>query len=311
MKKAVEESGGPPLIHSSDEELALYLRNHVYTLAGTIGERNTERYDKLIEAQEFLIRALQNRGYRPRLQTYTVDDKDCSNIEVEQIGTEFPEKIIVVGAHYDSIRGGPGANDNASGVAGVLALASLLKGQSLKKTIRFLCFVNEEPPYTRTSEMGSLIYAEACKARKEHIEVMFSLETIGYFPLKAKQREVEPWLYQLISPSDKGFIAFISNLSSRSLLEEMKNLFRQRTDFPVKSLALPGMLPGVKASDHWSFWKQGYEAVMVTDTAWARYPFYHTREDTPEKLDYCKMAKLLRGLEGILVGLGNSSISAL
>jgi Zn-dependent M28 family amino/carboxypeptidase len=295
------------LSHASDQGLASHLKNDVYMLAGIIRERNTKYYSKLIEAQEFLVKTLQNSGYSPQLQTYTVAGKDCSNIEAEQGGTQSPEKIIIVGAHYDSVRGSPGANDNASGVAGVLALARLLKNQSLKKTVRFLCFVNEEPPYTRTLEMGSLVYAQACKKRKEHIEAMFTLEMIGCFPSKTKQQEIEPWFYQILSPSNKDFIAFISNFSSRSLLKNMTGLFQQQTDFPVKSLALPGMLPGVKSSDHWSFWKQGYEAVMVTDTAWVRYPFYHTREDTPEKLDYYKIAKLLKGLEKILIGLSNKA----
>jgi Zn-dependent M28 family amino/carboxypeptidase len=293
------------LLNDSDQELTSFLRGTVRTLAENIGERNVQHYEKLIEAQEFLAEALHHSGYQPRLQTYTVDGKACSNIEVEQLGTHAPEKIIVVGAHYDSMRGSPGANDNASGVAGVLALAKYLKAHALSKTIRFLFFVNEEPPFTRTSNMGSLVYAEACKSRNDQIEVMLSLETIGYFPSKAEQQRVEPWLYRFMSYSKKKFIAFVSNRSSRALLKEMQEFFHQKSDFPVKHVALPGFLPGVKSSDHWSFWKQGYKAVMVTDTAWARYPFYHTREDTPEKLNYEEMAMLHNGVKGMVVGLGN------
>jgi hypothetical protein len=131
---------------------------------------------------------------------------------------------------------------------------------------------------------------------------MFALETIGYFPSELKQQEVEPWLYQKISPSDKEFIAFVSNLSSRDLLDDMEQLFTQSTNFPLKSFVLPGVLPGVKASDHWSFWKQGYQAVMVTDRAWARYLFCHTTEDTAEKLDYIKMAELIKEFSRRLSG---------
>lgn len=257
----------------------------------------------MVQAREFLVRTLRDSGFRPRLQTYRVDGRVCSNIEVEQTGAEVPEKIIVVGAHYDSVRGSPGANDNASGVAGVLALASFMKAFCLKKTLRFLLFVNEEPPYTRTSNMGSLVYARDCYRRNDQIEAMISLEEIGYFPSNDKQTTVEPWLYRFMSPSNKQFISFIGNRSSRALVKTMTRVFQQETNFPVKYLALPGFFPGIRSSDHWAFWKQGYQAMMVTDTAWARYPFYHTGEDTPEKLNYGKMAQLLKGLRNVLVGL--------
>lgn len=297
----MEEQNG--FLNANAHKLTGYLKEMIYALAGDIGERNTRRYDQLVHAREFLIRALRDSGFRPRLQTYNVDGRDCSNIEVEQTGAEIPDNISVVGAHYDSVGGSPGANDNASGVAGVLALASFMKTFYLKKTIRFLLFVNEEPPYTRTSNMGSLVYARDCFRLNEQIEAMISLEEIGYFPSDGKQATVEPWLYRLVSPSNKQFISFVGNRSSRALVKTMARVFQQETEFPVKHLALPGFFPGIRSSDHWAFWKQGYPAVMVTDTAWARYPFYHTGEDTPEKLDYGKMAQLLKGLGNMLVRL--------
>lgn len=288
-----------------DQQLAEQLRATVYTLASTIGERNTKHYDKLIEARDFLTHSLQQLKCEVSLHSYEVDGMNCPNIVAERKGADRPEGIVVLGAHYDSIRGGVGANDNASGVAGILALAKLLSEEVTRKTLRFVCFVNEEQPYTRSKYMGSLVYAQACKEKGENIEAMLCLETIGYFPEQSKQHELEPWLYRVVSPSDKAFVALISNESSRGLLSEMETLFQAASDFPLKTIALPGALPGAKSSDHWSFWKQGYPAVMVTDTAWARYPFYHTKEDTPEKLDYLKMARHLRGLAGIARGLGS------
>jgi hypothetical protein len=225
------------LMHN-DQELTFYLKNIVSTLANRIGERNIQHYDKLIEAQEFLTMTFQSAGYSPRLQTYVVDNKYCSNIEVEQAGRLFPEKIIVIGAHYDSVGGCPGANDNASGVAEVLALAEFFKVHPLKRTVRFLLFVNEEPPFTRTTEMGSVQYAKACKERHEQIEAMLSIETVGYFPSEAKQERIEPWFYKKLSYSEKDFIAFVSNLSSRRLLKNIRRFFQQRLDIPSKYLAL-------------------------------------------------------------------------
>lgn len=161
----------------------------------------------------------------------------------------------------------------------------------------------EEPPFTRTAHMGSYIYAKNCKERGDVIEVMLSLETIGYFPTTVKQKQIEPWLFQLISPSNKDFIELISNRSSSQVLQVTRDLFENATDFPVKSIALSGVFPGVKSSDHWAFWQHGFNALMVADTAWARYPFYHTKEDSPEKLDYSKMSRLVQGLKHTAVGL--------
>jgi Zn-dependent M28 family amino/carboxypeptidase len=221
------------------------------------------------------------------------------NIEVEITGTQSPQEFIIVGAHYDSVSGSPGANDNASGVAALLELARKLKWQRPEKTIRFVAFVNEEPPYFQTEEMGSRVYARRSRERAENISAMISLETIGYFS-EAKNSQVYPFPFSLFYPSVGNFIGFVGNTSSRTLTRRAVKVFREGAAFPSQGVAAPGWLTGIGWSDQWSFWKESYPGVMITDTAVFRYPHYHRRSDTPDKVDHDRMTRVVSGVDRVV-----------
>ncbi|WP_447979420.1 M28 family peptidase [Candidatus Nitrospira bockiana] len=285
-----------------DYRLAETLEADVRALAGEIGERNTVRFHNLDRAAAFITGSLESIGLAVRPQTYEVDGHCCQNIQAELPGAGDAEDIIVIGAHYDSIRGGPGADDNASGVAALLGLARAFAGTRLSRTVRFVAFVNEERPYLRTRAMGSVVYASQCRQRREQVIGMLSLETLGYYPGYDRPQS-DPLPARLLRPVQGSFVALVSNLASRRLLHVAAHTFRRASEFPVRAFVLPGFLPGVKSSDHWSFWQQGYPAIMVTDTAPLRYPFYHTAHDTPDKLSYRALAQVVIGLRHVITRL--------
>jgi hypothetical protein len=296
----------------SPDEIALReeLRANVQKLAGEIGERNMWHYAQLNAAADFIEDSFSRAGLNPRRDSYEMHGQPCHNIEAEIPGNR-PE-IIVIGAHYDSVFGSPGANDNGSGAAAVLALAQRFAARekerspprrSPNKTLRFVAFVNEEPPYFLSGEMGSLIYARRCKERGDKISAMISLETIGYFSdAPHSQTYPSPGL-GLFYPKVGNFIGFVSNVKSRALLRRVITLFRKHAKIPSEGASLPAFIPGVSWSDQWSFWQQGYPAIMVTDTAPFRYPYYHSSNDTPDKLDYDRFTLVVSGMEKVIENL--------
>jgi hypothetical protein len=267
----------------------------VQKLAGEIGERNMQRYAQLNAAADFIEDSFSRAGLRTRRDTYELDGRACHNIEAEIPGVR-PE-IIVIGAHYDSVFGAPGANDNGSGVAAMLALARRLAGKTTGQTLRFVAFANEEPPYFQTEKMGSLVYARRCKAHGDRISAMISLETIGYFSDVPRSQTYPSFAIRPFYPSTGNFIGFVGNIRSRALLHRSIRLFRQQAKLPSEGGALPSFIPGVGWSDQWAFWQCGYPAFMITDTAPFRYPHYHEATDTPDKLDYDRFALVVSGLE--------------
>jgi hypothetical protein len=282
------------------------LRRDVKTLAGSIGERNLSRYPNLVAAADFLEASFAAGGYNVRRQGYEVAGKICDNIEVEIPGADRPNEIVLIGGHYDSIEGSPGANDNATGAAAVLALARAFAGKKTSRTLRFVAFVNEEPPYYRSPEMGSVVYARRARERGEKIVAMLSLETIGYYSeAEGSQQYLFP--LNLFYPSTANFIAFVGNISSRGLVREVVASFRRTAAFPSEGAALPDFIIGVGWSDQWSFWQEGYPAVMVTDTALFRYPYYHSDEDTPDKVRYDHLARVVAGLEEVVANLAGTA----
>ena len=292
---------GPlPAADATLEKLADELRRDVQALAVDIGERNVgRRPQQLAQAAEYLEGELQKAGYTVRRQEYDVSDVRCANLDVELLGTTRAKEIVVVGAHYDTALGTPGANDNTSGVAATLALARRFAGRPGERTLRFVAFVNEEPPYFQTRQMGSWVYARRCHEQGERIVAMLSLETIGYYS-DAPGSQKYPLPLGGIYPTEGNFIGFIGNVASGDLVRQAVGLFRQHEPFPSEGAALPDMVPGVGFSDHWSFWQEGYPGVMVTDTAMFRYPHYHAAEDTPDKIDFDRTARVVRGLEQVV-----------
>jgi len=293
---------GPlPARTSRQSDLAGQLERDILMLAQTIGERNVARYLELKRAADYIEKELSAAGTVGR-HTHTASGKPCDNLEVEIRGTTSPGEIVVVGGHYDSVFGCAGANDNASGTAGVLALARSLARSAPGKTLRFVAFVNEEPPHFRTPEMGSRAYAARCRERNEDVVAMLSLETIGFFS-DAEGSQHYPAPLGMFYPSIGNFIAFVGNLASGSLVRRCVRIFRERAAFPSEGAAVPGFLPGVGWSDHESFWEAGYPGVMVTDTAPFRYPHYHQGGDTPDKIDYDRCARVVDGVEQVVRGL--------
>ena len=297
---------GPlPLLTDEQQRLEQELHSHVQMLAGQIGERNVFHHDRLVMAADYIRATLAGTGYETRLQPYEVAGKICANIEAELRGRERPDDIIVIGAHYDSVQGSPGANDNASGVAATLALARAFAETRPARTLRFVSFANEEPPFFQTEHMGSRVYAMRSRERGENIVLMLSLETIGYYSDEpGSQHLLFP--LNLIYPSVGNFIAFVSNVENGFLVRQLVRSFRQQAQFPSEGGALWDLIPGVGWSDHWAFWKEGFPAVMVTDTAPFRYPAYHSHADRPELVHYDRMARVVSGLQAVIVEMANA-----
>jgi Zn-dependent M28 family amino/carboxypeptidase len=281
------------------------LRRHVQELAGRIGERNLWHFAHLEEAAAYIEAELAAAGCAVTVQEYTVQKKAVRNIVVEIPGRDLAEEIVVVGAHYDSVMGSPGANDNASGVAALLELAREFCAAGPMRTLRLVAFVNEEPPFFKGAEMGSLVYARAARVKGEKIVAMVSLETIGYYSEAEGSQEYPFSPLRFFYPTRGNFVAFVGNFASRRLLQKALAAFRGTGVFPSEGLVAPEWLIGVDWSDQWSFWRNGYPAIMITDTAPFRYHHYHTRSDTPDKVDYRALARVTTGLKGMVEGLCN------
>lgn len=290
-----------------EQLIAANLRRHIAAIASR--EHNVFHAAELEASAQYIEKTLAGLGHALAAQRYTVPDNqrvsrpaEVRNIEVELRGGARASEIVIVGAHYDSVLGAPGANDNGSGVAAVLELARLLKDAKPARTLRCVLFVNEEPPFDQTAAMGSRVYARRSRERGENIVTMFSLETIGYYS-DAPGSQRYPFPFSLFYPSTGNFIAFVSNLSSRALLHESLASFRRHAAFPSEGVAAPAFIPGVDWSDHWSFWQEGWPALMVTDTAPYRYPHYHSAGDTPDKVDYERLARVVTGLHRMMLDL--------
>ncbi|SDD02371.1 Peptidase family M28 [Cupriavidus sp. YR651] len=285
-----------------DPDLAAALEHHVKVLAGDIGERNVFRPDALHAAADYIAQVWTRRGCAVMRQEYQVRGVPCANIEVALAGRVHPDEIIVLGAHYDTVRNSPGADDNASGVAALLEIGGMLQALSPWHTVRCVAFVNEEAPFFFRKDMGSLRYARAARLRGDRIHVMLSLEMLGYY-LDEPGTQRYPPLLRYFYPARGNFIAFVSNLRSWRRLRSVVNAFRTSSGFPFEAAALPWWVPGVASSDHSSFWRQGYPAIMVTDTAYLRNPNYHTAHDVPTTLDYGRMAAVTHGLAASIASL--------
>lgn len=293
-----------PLLPLTQEELEIQknLATHIQHLANKIGERNIWNYQNLQAAAQYIENHLNHPSYLLNEQTYTVKNCAVKNIIAEYRGTTNPDEIVIVGAHYDTVLGSPGADDNGSGVAAVLELARLLANSEFKRTVRFVAFVNEESPFFYTRKMGSYQYARQAKEKKENIIAMLSIESIGYYS-EIKGSQQYPFPFGFFFPNTGDFIGFVSNLRSRFLLRRAIDSFRQHTQFPSEGCAAPSWMVGVGWSDQWAFWRHGYRAIMVTGTALFRNPFYHSENDLPTGIDYARTARVVKGLTYVIADL--------
>ncbi len=271
------------------------LREHVARLAGHIGERNVFRPGALAAAADYIETTWRSQGYAVTRQWYDVRGVRSANLGVTRPGASRPDEILLLGAHYDTVRGSPGANDNGSGVAALLELSRLFVPAAPAMTVRFVAFVNEEPPFFMTAKQGSRVYAKAARARGDDIRLMVSLETIGCYSAEPGSQHYPP-LFRFFYPDRGDFLAFVSNLRSRGVMRRSARIFREKSDFPLEQVATLSVVPGVSWSDHRSFWREGFRAFMITDTAFYRYPYYHSPGDTPDRLSYRELARVTDGL---------------
>jgi len=291
---------GPlPPATSEEDDLATRLKQHVVAIASV--PHNMRHYAALERAAQYIEHTLEALGYTVNRQIFTVAGLAVRNIEVQREVQSAEALSLVVGAHYDSYENAPGANDNGTGVAAVLELARLLRAwQPRLMRLRLVLFVNEEPPYYRTSDMGSWRYAKLLSENGEKVSGMISLETLGaFYETVGSQRYPIP--FGLIFPTAANFIALVGLPGSRTFLHKVVASFRRHTAFPsIGGVAPDALVPGIGWSDHWAFRAFGYPGIMVTDTALFRYPHYHLPSDTPDKVDYQRLARVTKGLERVV-----------
>jgi Zn-dependent M28 family amino/carboxypeptidase len=284
-------AGPLPPLSGEGRALSLRLRLHVAALAAN--ERNSD----LETPARYIEQAFASQGLKFSIQEFVSGGRRVRNIEAGS-------GPIVVGAHYDTVPGSPGADDNASGVAVLIELAAIARNETLP--VRFVAFANEEAPYFDGPEMGSWAWAKRARERGDTIRAMFSLEMLGYYRDAPGSQRYPPPL-GLFYPDRADFIAFVGDLGARGLVRRSIESFRRMGQFPSEGVAAPTFIPGVTWSDHWSFRRHGYPAIMITDTAFNRYPHYHLPSDTPDKLDYERMARVTLALAAMLKDLANEA----
>lgn len=281
-------------LSESQKETSRYLSNVVDVLALEIGNRNYVYYDQLQRAQDYIHKEFEKLGYAVSLQTYAIDHQVFSNV-IATKGSPWEGQPLIIGAHYDSCFN-PGADDNASGVAGLLGLAKLLADDHNVDHLVFVAFVNEEPPFFQTDKMGSRVFVKDLKQKGQEIQGAVILEMIGYYSNDWFSQKYFPFL-GLFFPNKGNFIAMVGNFNSLDMLRRLRRGFRKNSHFPLRTLTAPSFMPGTNFSDHWSFWKERYPAVMVTDTAFLRNPHYHQPTDLPHTLNYDAMTQVVYGLK--------------
>ncbi len=269
------------------------LRADVEALVGGFSPRDVDHPENLARAAAFLAEALRSAGAEVREEPYRAADRTYRNVLAE-LGPDTPERIVV-GAHYDTAGDQPGADDDASGVAGLLALARLLAASPPPVKVILAAYANEEPPSFGTERMGSAVHARALADRGARVRLMISLEMIGAFS-DAAGSQGYPAVIGWFHPSTGNFVAVVGKWGQGDAVREVAAGMRAGSPLPVETLSAPTVLAGVDFSDHRSFWANGYRAVMVTDTAFYRNPRYHTPADRPDTLDYGRMAEVVKAV---------------
>ena len=292
-------AGPLPPLTAAQSEMAARLRARVTAIAAA--PRNVGHPAALERAALYLERDLQALGYAVRRQPFQADGRQVRNLEAVIEPARADAATLVVGAHYDSYRNSPGANDNGTGTAAVLELARLLADLRGRATIRIrlVLFVNEEPPFFKTGLMGSRVYADRLAQSGENVLGMLSLETLGYYS-DAPGSQHYPTPLSMLYPDTGNFVAFVGSVSSRAFVRRTVRDFRALAPFPSEGGTAPAFIQGIDWSDHWSFERAGIPALMVTDTAPFRYPHYHSPADTAETIDYQRLARVVRGLSLVI-----------
>ncbi|MFH1360718.1 MAG: M28 family peptidase [Candidatus Omnitrophota bacterium] len=274
-----------------DQLIKENLKNHVVFLSETVGSRNIQEYENLKRAAQYIVDHFKGLELDVRVQIFEVDGQKVGNIIAEKKGARHPDSVIIFGANYDTYHN-PGADTNASGVAAVLELARLFAKEQTDQTLRFVAFVNKESPYFQTGNMGSTRYVRELKEEKQNVGMVFIFDSIGFFTTKNFSQRYPPFL-GIFFPDKGQFISLISSLKSRRSARAITQILRRETSFPIYTIFGYDFVD----SDHTNFWQEDYPAILITDTGSYRNPDYHSLSDTPDKLDYLKMAQLIRGLK--------------
>ncbi len=287
-------------------EIKSNLSAHLEYLSVKLGERSIYQPKKLKAAEDYVWESFQRLGYEPRRQTYTYLGQEVSNIVA---GEAAHSGYYILGAHFDTVAGTPGADDNASGVAVLLETARLARSLKPRRPWTFIGFACEEPPAFFTPYMGSRVYAQRARQQGDNILGMLCLEMVGYYSRAADSQELPLSLRLLGYPTTGNFLGLVSDWRSRPLLLRLEAAIKEGGGLPTVSLAVPLgghlLLPEVRLSDHANFWDAGYPAVMLTDTAFMRNPDYHGPGDVMANLDLEAMTDLVLGLVNFLRLEGN------
>lgn len=277
------------------------LKQDVLALTTTSVPRDYTQKQGLEEAANYIHQQWVSNGFMVEEQNFEVSGKQYKNL-ITSYG-DLSKPRIIVGAHYDVVYQQVGADDNASGVAGIIELARLLNTRRPKVNHRIdlVAFCLEEPPFYTSSQMGSGIYARELKKQKVDVKVMINLEMIGYYSNKPNSQDFPLAGLRLLYPTTGDFIAVVGDLNSFRLVSKIKKIMRKNSRIDVQALNAPLIVPGVDMSDHRNFWQVGYPAVMVTDTAFFRNPNYHTNQDTADTLNYELMAEVIEGIYAVIV----------
>lgn len=266
-------------------------------LSETIGQRCWKDIGRLARSADYIEENLKYSGCETARQPFIFRGNTYQNIITEIQGSDpWQDNMLIVGAHYDSCEDTPGADDNASGVAAMLELARLTKKMPLRKTVRYVAYCLEEPPAYMTHHMGSYVHAESLHKEGARVLGMISLEMLGYYSDEEGSQYYPSSLFKPFYPKTGNFIAFVGNFSSRSFSNSVKSAFTSVSTFPIESLNGFSIIPGVDFSDHRNYWKFGYPAFMITDTAFYRNPYYHEPGDLPDTLDYDRLEQLTKAL---------------
>ncbi len=277
------------------------LETHVRTLSLELGPRNESNPQKLDLVADYIKYEFIQTNAVVSQQTYQVNGNTYRNV-IAEFGPDSEERIVV-GAHYDTAGPLPGADDNASGVAGLIELAHLLARQQPPLRVELVAFTLEEPPYFRTPNMGSSVHAKSLRTQNKRVRAMLCLEMIGYFSDEPNSQHFPAAALSAFYPSTGNYIGVVGRLSDWSLVRHIKATMRNASHLPVYSINAPSFVSGVDFSDHVNYWDAGYSALMITDTAFYRNRHYHTAQDTPEKLDYKRMAMVVEGVYAAVVEL--------
>ncbi len=292
------------------DALEANLRRHIGVFCDQIGPRSIHDPLALQQAASYIEETLAGYGCTAESQEYSWRRRTFRNVVVELSGGNRPEEIVVVGAHYDTVPGTPGADDNSSGVAGLLELARLFRDARPARRLHWVAFTLEEPPAFFTPHQGSRVYARELRQNQEKVVAMLALEMLGYYSDLPNSQRFPFFPMRWFYPTVGNFIGVVGNYRSRSLVRQVQEGMRRGCNLPVEGLAAPPLIPGLALSDHASFWHHGYPAVMNTDTAFFRNPHYHRPSDRPATLDFPRMAECVRGLYRAIAELAGAAASS-